>query len=171
VFGAIPILMPLTEPGPRLVLFPIAVAGLSFTVVLYNIAQLSYRQLICPPELLGRMNAAMRWIVWGTIPLGGLLGGVLGSLIGIRPALWVAVVGSWAAAFWVFFSPLRKMRDIPSETIRGSATTPAQPADAVPASAAADAQQGQNDEHDRRGGEHAVTDHDGDRKVPLRRNG
>jgi MFS family permease len=171
VFGAIPILMPLTEPGPRLVLFPVAVAGLSFTVVLYNIAQLSYRQLICPPELLGRMNAAMRWIVWGTIPLGGLLGGVLGSVIGIRPALWVAVVGSWAAAFWVFFSPLRKMRDIPSETILGSTAAPAQPANVVPASAAADAQQGENDEHDRHGGEHPVTDHDGDGKVPLRRNG
>ncbi len=122
---------------PRLVLFPIAIAGLSFTVVLYNIAQLSYRQLICPPHLLGRMNAAMRWIVWGTLPLGGLLGGVLGSLLGIRATIWVGVIGSWAAAFWVYFSPLRKMRDIPSEAMRGS-EAPA--ADAVPAeSAAADA--------------------------------
>ena len=137
VFGAIPIVMPLTAPGPRLVLFPIAIAGLSFTVVLYNIAQLSYRQLICPPHLLGRMNAAMRWIVWGTLPLGGLLGGVLGSLLGIRATIWVGVIGSWAAAFWVYFSPLRKMRDIPSEAMRGS---DAPVADAVPAeSAAADA--------------------------------
>src|SRR6266568_5125200 len=64
VFGLIPILMPLTERGPRLVLFPIALAGLTFTFVVYNIAQLSYRQLICPPDLLGRMNAAIRWIVW-----------------------------------------------------------------------------------------------------------
>jgi MFS family permease len=135
VFGAIPILMPLTEPGPRLVLFPIAVAGLSFTVVVYNIAQLSYRQLICPPHLLGRMNAAMRWIVWGTLPLGGLLGGVLGSLLGIRATIWVGVVGSWAAALWVVFSPLRTMRDIPSEAIEGiqPAADPAQPvADSVP---------------------------------------
>jgi MFS family permease len=136
VFGAIPIVMPLTGQGPRLVLFPIAVAGLSFTVVLYNIAQLSYRQLICPPHLLGRMNAAMRWIVWGTIPLGGLLGGVLGSLIGIRAAIWVGVIGSWAAAFWVFFSPLRNMRDIPAEALEGSAP---EVSDAVrPASVSAD---------------------------------
>ncbi|HEX9517545.1 MAG TPA: hypothetical protein VF940_15390 [Streptosporangiaceae bacterium] len=87
VFGAIPIVMPLTEPGWRLVLFPIAFAGLTFTVVVYNIAQLSYRQMICPPHLLGRMNAAMRWIVWGTLPLGGLLGGVFGSVLGIRDDL------------------------------------------------------------------------------------
>ena len=115
VFGAVPIVMPLTEPGWRLVLFPVAGFGLSFCAVVYNIAQLSYRQLITPPELLGRMNAAIRWIVWGTLPLGGVLGGVLGSaaVLGIRPTLWVGVVGSWAAGLWVFFSPLRRTRDIP----------------------------------------------------------
>jgi MFS family permease len=115
VFGAVAIVMPLSEPGWRLVFFPISVASLSFTAVVYNVAQLSYRQLICPPELLGRMNAAIRWIVWGTLPLGGLLGGVLGSasVIGIRPTIWVGVIGSWAASFWVVFSPLRTMRDIP----------------------------------------------------------
>src|SRR5262245_13763235 len=90
--GAIPIVMPLARPGPLLVLFPIAVFGLSFQVVLYNIAQLSYRQLICPPHLLGRMNAAIRWIVWGTLPLGGLLGGVFGSLVGVRATIWIGVI-------------------------------------------------------------------------------
>jgi MFS family permease len=115
VFGAVPIVLPLTAPGWRIVLFPISIAGLSFAAVVYNIAQLSYRQMICPPELLGRMNAAIRWIVWGTLPLGGLLGGVLGSAgaLGIRPTLWLSVLGSWAAGFWVLFSPLRRMRDIP----------------------------------------------------------
>ena len=112
VFGLIPIMLPLTEPGPRLVLFPISLFGLTFVAVVYNIAQLSYRQLITPAELLGRMNAAMRWIVWGTLPLGGLLGGALGGAIGVRPTLWIAVVGEWSAALWVFFSPLRRMRDI-----------------------------------------------------------
>jgi len=117
VFGLIPILMPLTEPGPRLVLFPIAFAGLTFMSVTYNIAQLSYRQLITPPELLGRMNAAMRWIVWGTLPLGGLLGGAIGGALGVRATLWISVVGAWTAALWVFFSPLRKMRDIPRQQL------------------------------------------------------
>jgi hypothetical protein len=60
------------------------------------------------------MNAAMRWIVWGTLPLGGLLRGVLGSAtaLGVRPTLWLGVLGSWAAGFWVLFSPLGRMRDI-----------------------------------------------------------
>ncbi|MHB1875668.1 MAG: MFS transporter [Streptosporangiaceae bacterium] len=115
VFGAVPVVLPLTGPGPALAFFPVATFGLGFTATIYNIAQLSYRQLICPPELLGRMNAAMRWIVWGTLPLGGLLGGALGGLVGIRPALWISVIGSWAAALWVVFSPLRRMRDIPAD--------------------------------------------------------
>jgi MFS family permease len=114
VFGAIQIVLPLTAPGWRVVFFPIAGASLTFAAVVYNIAQVSYRQMICPPELLGRMNAAIRWIVWGTLPLGGVIGGALGSAIGIRPTLWISVVGSWAAGFWVLFSPLRGLRDVPS---------------------------------------------------------
>ncbi len=115
VFGAVPIVMPLTGTGPRLLLFPLASFGISFNSLVYNIAQLSYRQLITPPQLLGRMNAAIRWIVWGTLPLGAVIGGVLGSteLLGIRPTLWLSVLGQWAAGFWVLFSPLRTMRDIP----------------------------------------------------------
>jgi hypothetical protein len=76
------------------------------------VAQLSYRQSSCPPDLRGRMNAACRWFVWGTLPFGGLLGGLLGSGIGVRPALWIAFAGSWAAGLIVFFSPLRSKRDI-----------------------------------------------------------
>lgn len=152
VFGAIPILLPLTATGWRLAFFPIAVAGLSFTAVVYNIAQVSYRQIICPPELLGRMNAAMRWIVWGTLPLGGLLGGVLGSAtaLGVRPTLWVSVLGSWAAGFWVLFSPLRRMRDIPKSRLR-----------------AADAQRCQQHERERGEREYPVADDHRQRKMTL----
>jgi MFS family permease len=113
-FGSLALLLPLAEPGWRLSLYAVGLLGFSFSAVLYNVAQVSYRQAICPPELLGRMNAAVRWIVWGTLPLGSLAGGVLGTLIGVRPALWVGVAGTWAAGFWVLFSPLRRMRDVPT---------------------------------------------------------
>ena len=103
-------------------LFPVGMAAFSFSAVVYNVAQVSYRQAICPPRLLGRMNAAVRWVVWGTLPLGGVLGGVLGTLLGVRPTLWIGFIGSWAAGFWVFFSPLRRLRDVPAE---GPAETPA----------------------------------------------
>jgi predicted MFS family arabinose efflux permease len=113
-FGFLGLLVPLAEPGWRLVLLPIGIFMFSLAAVLYNIAQLSYRQSICPPELLGRMNAAIRWIVWGTLPLGGFVGGLLGSHIGVRPTIWLGVAGAWAAGFWLLASPLRSMRDIPT---------------------------------------------------------
>lgn len=112
-FSATSFLVPFAEPGWRVALFSAGWFGYSIAVVLYNTAQLSYRQAICPPALLGRMNASVRWIVWGTMPIGGALGGLLGTEIGVRPTVWIAVVGSYLAGLFVFFSPLRHMRDVP----------------------------------------------------------
>jgi MFS family permease len=111
VLGLPQLLVPLAEPGWRLAAFVAGFAAFSFSAVVYNVAQLSYRQAICPPRLLGRMNAAVRWVVWGTLPLGGVLGGAVGAAAGVRVTLWIAFAGSWVAGWWVFFSPLRKMRD------------------------------------------------------------
>ena len=109
------LLVPLAEPGWRVTAFVVGLAGFWFSAVVYNVAQVSYRQAICPPRLLGRMNAAVRWVVWGTLPLGALLGGAFGTWLGVRTTLWIAFAGSWLAGWWVFFSPLRKMRDVPEE--------------------------------------------------------
>jgi MFS family permease len=109
------LLTPLAQPGWWLFLFVIGLGAAWFSGVVYNVAQVSYRQAICPPRLMGRMNAAVRWVVWGTLPIGGLLGGALGTLIGVRATLWIGFAGSWAAGWWVYFSPLRRMRDIPKE--------------------------------------------------------
>jgi MFS family permease len=86
----------------------------SFSGVVYNVAQVTYRQLICPPALLGRMNASVRFIVWGTMPLGALAGGALGSIIGLRPTVAVCAVGMATASLWLLFSPLFGMRDVPT---------------------------------------------------------
>jgi MFS family permease len=115
VLGLPQLLVPLARPGWAVALFPAGFGVFSFSAVVYNVAQVSYRQAICPPRLLGRMNAAVRWIVWGTLPLGGLLGGAFGAWLGVRPTLWIGFAGSWAAGWWVFFSPLRRMRDLPAQ--------------------------------------------------------
>jgi len=112
VLGLPSLLVPLAVPGWRVALYVVGIAAELFSGVVYNVAQVSYRQAICPPRLLGRMNAAVRWVVWGTLPLGGLLGGVFGAWLGVRATLWIAFVGMWAAGWWVFFSPLRGMRDV-----------------------------------------------------------
>ncbi|MGW4567473.1 MFS transporter [Streptomyces sp. NPDC004561] len=113
VFSAPQVIAAAAWRGWGVLLFPLGWGIAYFSGMVYNIAQLSYRQSVTPPELMGRMNAAVRWVVWGTLPLGGVLGGALGTLIGVRPALWLAFIGSWAAGWFVFFSPLRHMRDVP----------------------------------------------------------
>jgi MFS family permease len=108
------LLIPLTERGAGLVLYVVGYFAFCYGVVIYNVAQVSFRQALCPPALLGRMNATIRFLVWGTMPLGGLLGGVLGTVLGLRPTLWVTAVGCVLATGWVLASPLRGMRDLPA---------------------------------------------------------
>lgn len=61
------------------------------------------------------MNASVRWIVWGTMPLGALFGGALGTWIGVRETIAIGAVGGMLSGLWVFFSPLRQLRDVPAE--------------------------------------------------------
>src|SRR5690606_15084217 len=76
-------------PGRAELWLAIASALVSWGGVVYNVTQVSFRQRVCPPQLLGRMNATIRFLVWGTLPLGSMLGGVLGGAFGIVTALWV----------------------------------------------------------------------------------
>jgi MFS family permease len=99
--------------------FPLPLLFGSFFVtqfggVAYNITQVSLRQAITPERLQGRMNAAMRWIVWGTIPLGTLLGGALAQVFTLRTALFVSAIGSLPVFLLVLFSPLRHMHEMPA---------------------------------------------------------
>lgn len=117
VFGMPQFVAALAHPGWSVVLFPIGFGLSYFAVVSFNVAVVTYRQTVCPPELLGRMNAAIRWAVWSTIPVGGVVAGALGTVVGIRPTLLIACVGTWAAGLWVLFSPLRGMRDFPHKRL------------------------------------------------------
>ncbi len=124
---------PFVQRNWTLVLLAVAQAGMSMATVVYNITQVSFRQALCPPRLLGRMNATMRFLVWGTMPLGGFIGGVLGATIGVRATLLVAAAGGSLAFLPVLLSPLRRMRQLPTREDRvGSAESTGSLAD-VPA--------------------------------------
>jgi MFS family permease len=105
---------PLVQRGWSLWLVAACWAVIGFFVVVYNITQVSFRQGLCPERLLGRMNATIRFLVWGTMPLGGLIGGVLGSTIGVRATMWVGAIGMALAFLPAFLSPLRSMRELPT---------------------------------------------------------
>jgi MFS family permease len=86
-----------------------------FGAVVYNIQQVSLRQAITPERLQGRMNASMRFFVWGTIPLGSLVGGVLATAFGVRTALIVGACLGFVALLPVLLSPLRTLREFPEQ--------------------------------------------------------
>jgi MFS family permease len=95
-----------------LLLVPVlAVGGLSN--VIYNVTQVSLRQAITPERLQGRMNSVMRFIVWGTLPLGALVGGLLASRIGVRETVIVGGIGCCLPFLPVLFSPVRAIKEMP----------------------------------------------------------
>ena len=88
-------------------------AVMAFGVIVYNVMQVSMRQRVCPPRLLGRMNASIRFLVWGVMPVGSLAGGWLGEHLGLAPTLWVGVAGQVLALAPVLVGPFFALRVLP----------------------------------------------------------
>lgn len=105
-------LIPLAS-GSGLATMPFLIAAMFITTfgsTIYNINQVSLRQAITPDRLQGRMNASMRFVVWGTIPVGALIGGFLGETLGLHATLWIGAAGITLAFLWVLFSPVRHLK-------------------------------------------------------------
>ncbi len=108
-------------PVPLAVLFPsvalpmvLAAEFLQWlTLLIADVNSMSLRQAITPDRYLGRINATSKFVVGGGIPIGSLIGGALGELIGLKATLVVGIVGFVLAAFWVYFSPLRHLQHQP----------------------------------------------------------
>jgi predicted MFS family arabinose efflux permease len=83
-----------------------------------NIQQWSLRQIVTPDELQGRVTASHRFLVYGAMPVGALLGGLLGDMIGARTAILLCAVGVLVSPFWAVFSPLRSLRIAPTAQSR-----------------------------------------------------
>lgn len=109
--------------GPSAV--PLLAAGEflnGFCVLVYNITQVTLRQRLCPPRLLGRMNASIRCLVWGVMPIAALVSGAVGGWLGIVPTIWISFAGGMLAGFWVLFSPLPGMKSLPTSLLPPSET-------------------------------------------------
>ncbi len=111
--GGAGIILPLAPPAAAAALVAISqiVSGLATTI--YNVNQVSLRQAIAPPGMRGRINATMRFAVWGTIPVGSFLGGVLGARVGLLATLWIAALGGQTAVLWIVLSPVRALHRVP----------------------------------------------------------
>ena len=86
VVSAVTIAMPGLTTSAWLVGAAFAASGLA--IVMWNVVTVSLRQRIVPDRLLGRVNASYRLLAWGSQPIGALLGGIAGELLGL-PAVFV----------------------------------------------------------------------------------
>jgi MFS family permease len=104
----------LVAAAPRSYALPFLIASglIGSYGVIYNITQVSLRQSITPRRLQGRMNATMRFLVWGTIPIGAFSGGIVGSTLGLRTALWIAAGGQMLCVLPPLLSPVWRLTSI-----------------------------------------------------------
>ncbi|MCX4744050.1 MFS transporter [Kitasatospora sp. NBC_01287] len=112
-----PVLVPLA-PGRGVLSYALYVAafalcGLGSTMSTIHVVSL--RQVITPDHLLGRVNAGCRFVAWGPLPLGALLGGTLGDAVGLRTTLFLTAAGFVLALLWVAFSPVPRLKDFPTD--------------------------------------------------------
>lgn len=114
-FSLVSMVVPVAAMVPSIAFPLLVVEGFvsSFTVLLYNITQVTFRQRITPPRLLGRMNASVRFVVWGVMPIAALLSGVLGTWIGVVATMWIAAIGQLLAAGFVVIGPFWALSELP----------------------------------------------------------
>ncbi|MEV8508015.1 MFS transporter [Actinoplanes sp. NPDC051475] len=109
------LLIPLADgPQPMVIGMLLAAEFLSsLGVMILDIAVGSLQTAATPVSRLSLVKGAQRTVNYGVRPIGALLGGVLGELIGVHGALWIGAVGALGGVFFVLFSPVPRMRELP----------------------------------------------------------
>jgi predicted MFS family arabinose efflux permease len=110
------LLFPLTTRGIGLI-FSVGWFVVTVGIISGNVISLSFRQARCPAQMIGRISATYYTMTYSSLALGTVLGGALGTLIGIRPALWVTCGIVASASAILFFSPIRRLTDLPEPAV------------------------------------------------------
>jgi len=111
--GLAGLLIPLTARGPRVAFFVVGSMLVAAAIVVGNVILGSFRQRYCPPALLGRVTASMRFLAYGMIPLGALLAGALGTALGARGGLWIVQAIFAGSAAFLLTPRIRSARNLP----------------------------------------------------------
>ena len=120
LFGSIlfpvPLLLVPLAGGPKplvLAMLFLAEFGSGLGVMILDISAASIFAALVPPQLRSRVSGAYTLVNYGIRPIGALIGGFLGTQLGLKPALWIATVGAILGFLWLLPSPIPKMRELP----------------------------------------------------------
>jgi MFS family permease len=117
VTGVFGLLFPLAGPGIGIVLAMAGALAWSMGVVTKNVITGSFRQAYCPPEMLGRVVMSIRFLIFGVMPVGSLAGGLLGTVLDVRTALWILLGANVLAGLALYLGPIRRDRDLPAKPL------------------------------------------------------
>lgn len=112
-FGFASLANPLALYGYPFVILSIVSFAEGIMIPIYNINAVSLRQAITPNDPQGRMNATTRTMVWGTLPAGSILGGVLGITIGVVNTIYIGAAISGLAVLWILSGPVVRLKKQP----------------------------------------------------------
>jgi predicted MFS family arabinose efflux permease len=104
--------------GPRWLVLAVLAANevlMGVAIMLFDVTSSAFVLTEVPRALLARVNASQSTVTQGVKAIGALTGGVLGTAIGLRPALWVGAIGATTTVLWTWFSPLRDAEYAPAD--------------------------------------------------------
>ena len=125
-FGLTGMLVPLAVLVPSWALPMIVASEFAqwMAILVYYVNAISVRQAIAPDRVLGRVNATMRFLAGGANPIGAVIGGALGGVIGVPLTLVVASFGMLLGFLWLLLSPVRRLSAMPATHHSGPASVP-----------------------------------------------
>jgi predicted MFS family arabinose efflux permease len=88
-------------------------------ITIYRVNEVSLRQALTPDRIQGRMNATMSLMAQGIVPAGALVGGILGTTIGLRQTYLLAATCEIFAFLWLVFSPVWSLKQHPTSVEAG----------------------------------------------------
>jgi MFS family permease len=116
-FPAPAVLVPLAGGPHPLVLAMVFLAefGSGLGVMILDISIGSIFAALIPDTVRARVGGAYMFVNYGVRPLGSLIGGALGTAIGVRQTLWIAAVGGMLGFLWLLPSPVPRLKELPAE--------------------------------------------------------
>jgi predicted MFS family arabinose efflux permease len=115
LFPAPLLLVPLAGGGDWTILTLLFLAEFfsGLGVMILDISAGAIKAALIPDRLRARVSGAYMVVNYGVRPVGALLGGALGTWIGLRPTLWIASAGAIAGVIWLLPSPIMRLRELP----------------------------------------------------------